>query len=184
MLYTRKGDDGKTRDFKSGPKNRVSKSSCQTETLGSLDEVNSFLGMAKIKTMNCDWKVGDMSPSLIVGWTQNNLFSIQAEVAGADKRVGKDSVLQMEAWIDEIERALPPIKTFFISGGSEIAVLFDIVRTLTRKAERRMIAGIEEGEFEVASDTLAFINRLSSLFYALARLSNHKSGITEEPPKY
>ena len=79
---------------------------------------------------------------------------------------------------------MPPIKTFFISGGTEMAALFDISRTLARKAERRVIAGIENGEVVVGPVTLAFLNRLSSLFYALARLSNHKSGIKEVPPSY
>jgi cob(I)alamin adenosyltransferase len=90
----------------------------------------------------------------------------------------------MESMIDAIEKELPPIKTFFISGGTELAVLFDISRTLARKAERRVVAGMEAGEFKIDVATLAFLNRLSSLFYALARLTNHKSGITERPPTY
>jgi cob(I)alamin adenosyltransferase len=90
----------------------------------------------------------------------------------------------MEAWIDWIEKELPPIKTFFISGGTELAALLDVSRTLARKAERRAVAGIEAREFKLDPATLAFLNRLSSLLYALARLSNHKSGITEVPPTY
>ena len=59
-----------------------------------------------------------------------------------------------------------------------------ISRTLARKAERRAVAGVESGEVILDPSTLAFLNRLSSLMYALARLTNHKSGIKEEPPSY
>jgi cob(I)alamin adenosyltransferase len=186
MLYTRKGDAGTTKDFKSGPGERKSKSSCQTEALGALDELNSFLGLAKVKAVAVDWKAADSEKSLsdIMLWCQQCLFSVQAEVAGADKRVGEAKIKEMEAWIDAIEKEMLPIKTFFISGGTELAALFDISRTLARKAERRIVGGAENGEFQVDAATLAFLNRLSSLMYALARLSNHKSGIKEEPPTY
>jgi len=184
MLYTRKGDSGTTKDFKSKPGERKSKSSCQTESLGALDELGAFLGLAKLAAAKVDWLVDDAKPADIVLWTQNCLFTVQAEVAGADMKVGQDKVLQMEAWADWIEKELPPIKTFFISGGTELAALFDVSRTLARKAERRVIAGVEAKEFKIDPATLSFLNRLSSLFYALARLTNHKSGITEQPPTY
>jgi cob(I)alamin adenosyltransferase len=90
----------------------------------------------------------------------------------------------MESMIDEMEREMPPIKTFFISGGTELAALFDISRTLARKAERRAVAAVEKKEIVLDPTTLAFLNRLSSLMYALARLTNHKSGINEVPPRY
>ena len=72
----------------------------------------------------------------------------------------------------------------FVSGGTELAALLDVSRTLARKVERRVIAGVEDGDVKVGAETLAYLNRLSSLFYALARLTNHKSGIKEVPPSY
>ena len=184
MLYTRKGDAGTTKDFNSKPGERKSKSSCQTESLGALDELGAFLGLAKLKSVEVSWTVDGVKLADIVAWTQDSMFTVQAEVAGADKRVGQEKVVKMENWIDWIEKELPPIKTFFISGGTELAALFDVSRTLARKAERRVVAGTEAGEFVLDSATLAFLNRLSSLFYTLARLTNHKSGITEQPPSY
>ena len=130
MLYTRKGDNGTTKAFDSKPGQRKSKSSCQTEALGALDELNSFLGLVKIKSASISssgsklkhdksamnsWKILDKSPAEIVAWIQNSLFTVQAEVAGAGKRVGQNKVLEMERMIDSIEHELPPIKTFFIS---------------------------------------------------------------------
>ena len=76
------------------------------------------------------------------------------------------------------------IKTFFISGGSELATLFDIARTISRRAERRVVGVVEEGKIEIGEFTKSYLNRLSSLLYALARLSNHKAGIREEGPDY
>jgi len=184
MLYTRKGDAGTTKDFASKPGERKSKSSCQTEALGALDELNSFLGLVKVKSADMVWQVQGKSPADIVHWVQNCLFSVQAETAGADKKIGQEKVTETESIIDAIEKELPPIKTFFISGGTELAALFDVSRTLARKAERRAIAAVEKKEITLGPATLAYLNRLSSLMYALARLSNHKSGIKEEPPSY
>jgi cob(I)alamin adenosyltransferase len=184
MLYTRKGDGGTTKDLKSGPGQRKSKSSCQTESLGALDELNSFLGLAKVKVADVIWSVNGKSPVEIIVWAQNCLFTVQAEIAGADKKVGQHKVIEMEGWIDWMEKEMPPIKTFFISGGIELAALFDVSRTLARKAERRAVAAVEAGEIVLDPATVAFLNRLSSLMYALARLTNHKSGITEQPPTY
>lgn len=183
MLYTRKGDKGTTKVFDTKSGTRISKSSCQTESLGTLDELNSFLGLVKIKSEKVDWSVCDISLEKIVFWVQNNLFIIQAQIAGADKNIEENKIIEMENWIDSIEKELPPITTFFISGGTELASLLDISRTMTRKAERRVIKSVEEG-VAVNPNTLVFLNRLSSLFYALARLTNYKSGIKEVAPSY
>ena len=189
MLYTRKGDSGTTKMFDSKSGQRISKSSCQTETLGALDELNSFIGLVKVRSVDAKYSVAvsadlQRSPSEIVEWVQGCLFIIQAEVAGAQKTISEDKIQKVEFVVDWIEKEMPPIKTFFISGGTELAALMDISRTLARKAERRVIAGIEAGEVKVGPTTLAFLNRLSSLFYAMARLNNHKSGIKESAPTY
>lgn len=86
--------------------------------------------------------------------------------------------------IDTIENELPPIKTFFISGGTELSALFDIARTIARRAERRLVEVSKESKVKTGADSHAYLNRLSSLLYALARLINHRSGINEESPKY
>jgi cob(I)alamin adenosyltransferase len=193
MLYTRKGDSGTTKAFDSKPGQRISKSSCQTEALGALDELNSFLGLAKIKSADVSWSVkvsadtntdAAQTPVAIVQWVQECLFIVQAEVAGADKHIDQPKIERLEYVIDWIEKEMPPIKTFFISGGTELAALFDVSRTLSRKAERRVIAGVESGEVKAGASTLAFLNRLSSLFYALARFSNHEKGVKEISPSY
>lgn len=176
MLYTGKGDDGTTKTF--GVCNqRISKSSLITEALGTLDEVNSFLGVVKVNP-------NAMGIAKIIADVQQNLFIVQAEIAGADKHIAEKKVRDMEAIINAVEADLPPIKSFFVSGGTELAALLDFARTLARRAERRVVGVVEEGKTPVGKETLRYLNRLSSLLYALARHANHKSGITEEPPTY
>lgn len=175
MLYTGKGDNGKTSAF--GCNQRFSKSSAIAEALGTLDEVNSFLGVVKVNKRAVEI-------AQILAGVQQNLFTVQAEVAGADKHITEVKVRELEKIINAIEAELPQIKTFFVSGGTELAALLDFSRTLARRAERRVVGVSDEGVQKVSKDTLAYLNRLSSLLYALARQVNNKSGIKEEPPKY
>ena len=182
MLYTRKGDNGTTKTF--GCDQRISKSSIIAEVLGSLDEINSFLGFCKIKTRKEKLLIDKLNVDQIIHDIQKNLFIIQAELAGASMSIDEEKVKELEKIIDCIEKELPPIKTFFISGGTELASIFDIARTISRRAERRVITVADEGKVEIKPFTKAYLNRLSSVLYAFARLSNYRAGITEEGPDY
>jgi cob(I)alamin adenosyltransferase len=182
MLYTGKGDDGKTNKFDCDQ--RFSKSSKVAEALGALDELNSFLGLVKLKSVTVGWKIMRKKIATIVVFCQDCLFTVQAEVAGARKTIRKKNVKEMENIINATEKEMPPIRFFSVSGGTELSALLDFSRTLARKAERRVVDGFDSGEVLVSDATLAFLNRLSSLLYALARLVNHKSGINEVPPSY
>ena len=178
MLYTRKGDNGTTKTF--GCDQRISKSSATAEALGAMDETNSFLGLAKVKTA----EKGNAEQAAFIQSIQENLFIIQAEIAGADKHLQPAKVLALETETDRIEKELPPITTFFISGGIELAATFDVARTIARRAERRVVQVHEEGVVKVGDQTLAYLNRLSSILYAWARYANHQAGIKENAPQY
>lgn len=156
---------------------RLSKSSAVTEALGALDEINSFLGVVKTHP-----RAKDIVDT--IAEAQQNIFIVQVEVAGVDKHITAEKVRALETAINTIEDELPPITSFFIAGGCELAALLDFARTLARRAERRVVSIHEEGVQKVSKDTLAYLNRLSSLLYALARQENHRSGITEEQPAY
>ena len=188
MLYTRKGDKGKTGLFDT--KKRISKSSEIAEALGALDELNSFLGLCKVHARKAQEGGVQISPrknlrtSDILFDVQQNLYIIQAEIAGAQKRIGRSKITHIEKIINKIERELPPLTSFSIAGGTELASLLDIARTIARRAERRVIAVQEENSRKLAVSTLAYLNRLSSLLFALARLTNHRSGIKEKSPDY
>ncbi|MFA6274254.1 MAG: cob(I)yrinic acid a,c-diamide adenosyltransferase [Candidatus Paceibacterota bacterium] len=183
MLYTRKGDDGTTKTF--GCDQRISKSSAIAEALGSLDEINSFLGICKVKSAEKKLTLADgTSFEKMIHEVQKNLFIIQAEIAGSKMSISEDKIKEIEIVIDYIEHELPPIKSFFISGGTELATFFDIARTIARRAERRVIGVSDEGKIKISDFTKSYLNRLSSFLYAMARLTNHKFGITEESPDY
>lgn len=181
MLYTGKGDNGKTTTF--GCDQKISKSSAITEALGCLDEVNSFLGIVKVGAQDLGFMIQDLRIDQVVENIQQNLFIIQAELAGSEKKITEDKLRECELLIGNIEKELPPIKTFFISGGTELASLFDFARTLARRAERRVVGVFDDGQ-HLGDFTVSYLNRLSSLLYALARFSNHSAGIIETPPKY
>jgi len=181
-LYTGKGDKGDTSIF--GCDQRFSKSSVIAEALGTVDELNSFMGVCKTHEFSDLYTINKRPFALIFDEIQQNLFIVQAEIAGAEKTIEEKKVRDLEEAIGYIEEKLPPIKSFFVSGGTDLAALLDFARTLSRRAERRVVGVKEEGMVKVGDHTLAYLNRLSSMLYAMARLTNYKSGITEESPSY
>ncbi|MBI3572533.1 cob(I)yrinic acid a,c-diamide adenosyltransferase [Candidatus Kaiserbacteria bacterium] len=177
MLYTGKGDAGTTKVFDS-TKERISKSSDLPEALGALDELNAFVGFVKA------YAAENARIAPILRQVQEELFIIQAEIAGADKRVNTAAMERLEQVINNVEKAIPALKGFSIAGGTELSALLDVARTLARRAERRVVALAEAGVRDVNAPTLAYLNRLSSLLFALARLANHLAGVPEENPRY
>ena len=189
-LYTRKGDKGDTGAF--GCKQRFSKNSALTEALGSLDEINSLLGICKIKARDLKFKIYDLSLFEIIEQVQQNLFIIQANLAGADKKITQEKIIDMEKIIDNIEKELMPIKSFFLPGGMELSAYLDYARATIRQTERRVVAlsdlsaeaSAKAETQKIDDEIIAYLNRLSSLFYVLARFVNLKSKIKETPPTY
>ena len=187
-LYTGKGDAGTTKTF-GCDQQRISKSSELPEALGTLDELNSFLGLCKVRAAS------EFDPTFLVGKRkyktseviadiQQTLFIVQAEVAGADKKIGKTKVTQTELLVNTLEKLMPPITTFTIAGGTELSALIDVARTLSRRAERKLVAVDEMSLRKISPNTKAFANRLSSLLFALSRYANVTAGLDREVPKY
>lgn len=181
MLYTGKGDNGTTKLF--GCDQRMSKSSAIAEALGSVDEINSLIGLVKMKGTEV-LAVSPLSYHDMLSDVQQDLFVVQAELAGADKKMDDVRVKKIEGWIASIENELPPITSFFVSGGTELGAHCDVARTVARRAERSVVRALEIENTVKKPPIFAYLNRLSSLLYALARLANHRRGITEEKPHY
>jgi cob(I)alamin adenosyltransferase len=139
-----------------------------------VDEINSLLGFTKTQTAKPTAK--------ILETVQQHLFIIQAALGGAPKKITPAKVKWLEKITDQAEKAMPPIKTFRVPGGLPAAALLDYARTVARRAERRAVA-VHERE-PLSPQTLAYLNRLSSLLYALARLTNHQAGVAETLPNY
>lgn len=182
MLYTRKGDTGTTKAFDS--KERILKSSVLPEALGAFDELNSFVGLVKAQSRGSGIVLKNHLLEEFLEEVQENLFIVQAELAGAKKRIVQSKIFRMERAIDEIEKEISALKGFSIVGGTPLSAFFDVARTLARAAERRAVAVHESGVRVLHPATLAYINRLSSLLFALARLVNHRCGIKEKNPTY
>jgi cob(I)alamin adenosyltransferase len=180
MLYTGKGDGGTTTLF--GSKERIPKTAPLPEALGAADELNSLLGLCYAEPEASVTKLDDAPLTALVRGIQENLFIVQAELSGAQKNISEEKLHEAEAVINRIESLLPPIKGFTIAGETHLSALFDYARAVSRRVERRVLAA--SADRELTPSTRAYLNRLSSILFALARYSAFQSGKQEQNPRY
>jgi cob(I)alamin adenosyltransferase len=176
MYYTGRGDKGTTKLFNS--KDRVDKGEQIFEVLGSLDELNSWLGLTSIEAKE------DLKILEIIRNTQNNLFSCQAHFARSEVKIPNDFVSSLEKKIAEISDKIKPRTSFILSGGSKLSASLDVGRTLARRVERQALKLNNEDKKEVNEIIFVYLNRLSSLLYVLARLANDIYEAKENAPEY
>lgn len=161
-IYTKTGDSGTTGVV--GGK-RVSKASIQIETTGSIDELTTYVGY-----VNSQFVIRDSSVDLIE--IQKDLYRIMAVIAGAITPIAylSDRTKDFERKIDNITVELSKLTSFILPGGTQKASLFHILRVMTRKTERRLVALNESSESRIElSGIIQYLNRLSDLFFTLAR---------------
>jgi len=171
-IYTKTGDNGTT--GLSGGK-RVLKSNIRIKTYGNIDEINSILGI--ILTNNPDDDIEQLLKKI-----QNDLFLLGADLSNPDLNdSGEKVTLEMteffESKIDNFEKELSPITNFILPGGTKNASLLHFARTVTRRAETQLIE-LAEGE-EINDACKKYLNRLSDLFFVLARVINKRSDIPD-----
>lgn len=168
-VYTRTGDKGDT-GLVDG--SRVSKASMRVEAYGEVDELNSLLGLVRVKLV-------DAELDSILAIIQNDLFIVGADLASPltiqVPRVAQPSIDDLEAWSDQYNG--PPLENFILPGGSEAGALMHLARTVARRAERRVVA-LAQAE-SINSLTIAYINRLSDLLFVLAREINRRAQVAE-----
>jgi cob(I)alamin adenosyltransferase len=172
MVYTGKGDRGKT-DLSSGE--RVSKSSERIEAYGTVDELNSLTGLIASKSERKREELEEI---------QNELHILQAELANMepDTRITEDNTQRLEHLCDKYQDECTPLRSFILSGGTEVAAHIHHARSVCRRAERNIVA-LDQKQ-QIREEVLAYINRLSDLFFLMARHENHLDGFEEKPPKY
>jgi cob(I)alamin adenosyltransferase len=172
-IYTRTGDDGTTA---LGSGRRVAKYDLRVEAYGTLDETNAVIGIARLHTK--DQPVLDA----ILTRIQNDLFDLGADLCFPDETkdargrlaVTDAQVGQLESEIDTLNRELEPLRSFVLPGGSPAASFLHLARTISRRAERLMVAlAAREGE-TVGAPALRYINRLSDFLFVAARFANDK----------
>ena len=163
-IYTRTGDSGETT---TNVGKMVRKDDALVEAYGSLDELNSFVGLAIA-----------FSPSkgtqAILKRVQKEIFDIGASIFSGGVPVGEADVKALERDIDVVEERLKPLKHFIIPGGVKEAALLHCARTVCRRAERRLVSA------KADKMLIKYLNRLSDLLFVLARLENAKQGMGEE----
>lgn len=173
-IYTRTGDDGQTSLFAGG---RTSKDSARLHAYGTIDELNSVLGLALAHGLSDDL-------ATMVNVIQNELFMVGADLAtplNADAawitRVTEEQVSRLEREIDQMDEALPPLKNFILPGGTVGAATLHIGRTTCRRAERWVVALSDEET--INSSILHYVNRLSDWLFMAARYENMRRGKAE-----
>ena len=176
MLYTRNGDKGTSGLF--GTKERLSKDSPVFEALGTVDELNSLLGICRARFA----KIKDERISSEILKVQECLFIVQAELARVEKSLEHSHLDSLEQTIQEFESEITNPHSFVIPGVTEFSALFDYARAVSRRAERTVIAA--QSGTPVSPETLAYLNRLSSLLYVLARYVAMEKNINELSPSY
>lgn len=159
-IYTKTGDKGET-SLANG--SRVSKTDVRVEAYGTVDELNSWIGLLACKMQVSS--VPAMQPlTAQLSWIQNKLFNLGAELSAAPGEwITEADVKQVESQIDAMQQGLPRQKGFLLPAGSEEVCRCHVCRTVCRRAERRMI------ESQASETALRFINRLSDYMFVLAR---------------
>lgn len=162
-----------------GTKERFPKNSPIYDALGTLDELNSLLGVCR--THSSGRKDGiDVAGE--IRSIQERLFIIQAELAGAPKSILPEHIKELESTIERFEILIENPHAFVIPGTTKLSALFDYARSVSRRAERRVLDA--HTTREVSSSTRTYLNRLSSLLYALARCTAKEEGEKELSPSY
>lgn len=182
-IYTKTGDQGTT-CLVSGE--RVLKSHLRLESYGTLDELNSGLGVA-IAQLNLSPQKSKLQSNLsdILFQIQNDLFNIGSQLACADTNmqsklpnISEQDITKQELKIDELTEELPPLKNFILPGGSLLASKFHVSRTVCRRAERLCIRLRDEGT-TIDPLLIQYLNRLSDLLFVIARYCNLVEGHSE-----
>ena len=179
-IYTRTGDHGDTALVGGG---RVPKDSPRIETYGTIDELNSIIGLARVFNAERKGKAGRFLDG-VFRRIQNELFDLGSELATPDDavyegmyRVGPAEVKALEALMDQCQKDLAPLKSFVLPGGGRVGGFLHQARTVCRRAERRILA-LSRVE-SLSPWPLTYVNRLSDLLFVLSRWVGKKGGETE-----
>ena len=174
-IYTRRGDAGDTSLFGG---DRVPKSHRRVEAYGTVDELNSVVGLAiaRLPDALADWR----EPLAAI---QADCFTVGAILASPRTggrrpkhipELSDDRVAELEAWIDRLDEELEPLRAFVLPSGSEPAAVLHVARSVCRRAERRVVALAADEAVDPV--VLRYLNRLGDLLFTLARAANRRAG--------
>lgn len=164
-IYTRTGDDGNT-----GPKDRrISKGDLLIEALGTVDELNAWIGFV----LSCSVKNTTMANALVL--VQHQLFDLGGELYMPEHvAITAEKVTGLEQQLDALNEQLPPLTDFLLPGGGTMAAALHVCRTVCRRAERCVVRLNEQSRLS-NPEILRYLNRLSDLFFVMARALGQKA---------
>lgn len=170
MIYTRTGDKGET-SLANGE--RISKADARIEAYGTVDELNSWIGLLRSGVQTTDRYADRVQSEL--AWIQSKLFNLGAALSLAPGEwIKAEDVRQVEAWIDSMQAEVPKQHAFVLPSGNETMTRCHVCRTICRRAERRMIAlGCEDVAMQL-------MNRISDYLFVLARYVGYRMNVPEE----
>ena len=175
-IYTRTGDSGTTH-LVGGVE--VRKDSDRVAAYGDVDELNTAVGLARTLAEKTSSPLVERLSLL-----QNQLFDLGSELATPPDakydgmvQIVADDTTRLERWIDELVEGLPELRSFVLPGGTELNAALHQCRAVCRRAERTSLT-LAESE-TVTAELLIYLNRLSDLFFAMARSESHHSGTPE-----
>jgi cob(I)alamin adenosyltransferase len=172
-IYTRTGDSGETSLFGGA---RVAKNDPRIDAYGTVDELSSFIGVARAA-----WPSSPVDVDL--HQAQMDLFEIGAHLAspGTSRFPGVDlaHIDDLERAIDAMESELEPLKTFILPGGAPASSFLHVARTVCRRAERLVVALHDDAPATIS--TIAYLNRLSDYLFVAARFINKRQGVADVP---
>lgn len=174
-IYTRTGDDGTT---SLGFGGRRPKDALRIECFGTVDELNSVLGMARAASPPPEIESA-------LARIQNDLFHLGSDLCVPESekaehpvpRIGPGHVADLEALVDRFNADLPPLENFVLPGGDPVGAALHFARAVARRAER-LLVGLAREE-PVGASTLPYLNRLSDALFVLARVANRRAGRSE-----
>ena len=181
-IYTRTGDEGDT-GLIGGQ--RVSKNSLRIESYGTVDELNSCLGVVLALSRQFVTQLGVRTKiDAFITRTQDELFNIGSILASpriseqeTASRISQENIDELEKLMDLLESDLPPLKNFILPGGHMASAQFHTARSICRRAERHVVALADKEP--LPKIIVIYLNRLSDTLFVLARWVNAKSGIQE-----
>jgi cob(I)alamin adenosyltransferase len=173
-LYTRTGDGGETSLFDG---TRARKDDPRVDAYGEVDELNAWLGLVRASPLD-----PALDADLVA--IQRELFALAAQLADPADRlaarvtkavIGDEHVIRLEQLIDRLDAETQPLRRFILAGGTPAAAALHVARTVCRRAERRIVSLAPP----VDPVLVRYVNRLSDVLFALARVVNHRAGIRE-----
>ncbi|MFT7404340.1 cob(I)yrinic acid a,c-diamide adenosyltransferase [Zhongshania sp.] len=168
-IYTRTGDDGTTG---LGDGSRIDKDHNRMESIGTVDELNSFLGLLMAELPSDDAYMP------LLARIQHDLFDLGGELAVPGyTMISAERIGELESSLDTLNEDLPPLKNFILPGGNKPAALCHIARSVCRRAERCLVALNKTDE--VNATGRQYLNRLSDFLFVMARLLARRNGSQE-----